>query len=535
MLGLPNVTGHPSDVNSTHVFRLLFISVVGALLKLWLVVDVDFGKDEVAYWYWAQQFDASYSALPLIAIRLASTLSHSEIVIRVPFVLMGIVSTLLMYAWCVRCGLNYRIAYWATIAFATSHWIWHTTSFLHPDGFLVPCWLATVYIADVACDRSSIRGKTRIVALFSVLGACAGFSVLSKYSGAGLAAGIMTGIMIHQRYHGIALVAAFSGLALVTSTLVATLAESGFHMPVTLGSLSKIVANQPMALRFAAFVSAPMFYISLPLWIALTTSLAHLIHLAWRTRATLNHRLMLLLLPVVCTITAFAFFALVKGQVKGNWILPAMLGIWPFAFGAKIPGQQITSALKLINRRWFMITMIALGLAHSGAVAWILKVPAVANIEQLFGQTVAFNYRYLVSKEDQVREPSRSWEDRLCEYHGWRQFAHQVENRAAFFDGDKQIPIVSNQYQIVFAQAFYGNFARPVYTIDDPRFHNLSALSNAVQSSDTLLFVTQGYKPVPHSLRNYKPSLFFDFYRQTPGCRPIPNRATLLIHHKPNR
>ena len=74
-MSFPIYAAAPNSVN------LLWPALLGAytLLKLWLVADVELGKDEAVYWYWGQHLDASYALLPLAVFKLAHALyPHQE-------------------------------------------------------------------------------------------------------------------------------------------------------------------------------------------------------------------------------------------------------------------------------------------------------------------------------------------------------------------------------------------------------------------------------------------------------------------------
>ena len=109
------------------------------MFKLWLVSDLELGKDETAYWYWGQHLDATYVLLPFAVLNLAHALvPHTEWFLRGPSILLGTLAVILIYRLYLLHRLAPAPARWAAAAFALSHWIWHTSSYLHPDGFLRP-------------------------------------------------------------------------------------------------------------------------------------------------------------------------------------------------------------------------------------------------------------------------------------------------------------------------------------------------------------------------------------------------------------
>ena len=172
-------------------------------LKLRLIADVELGKDEAVYWYWGQHLDASYALLPLAVFKLAhcALSAHQEWFLRLPSVLLGALSTALVYWLCKMQGLAKHVALWAAAAFACSHWAWHTSSYLHPDGFLVPCWLLALCMARQAEATNALRS-------YIYTGLAAGLAVLCKYSGTFLVGGLGLWIALGQqgkeRWHRLA-------------------------------------------------------------------------------------------------------------------------------------------------------------------------------------------------------------------------------------------------------------------------------------------------------------------------------------------
>ena len=114
MLRFHNIRGGPNSVN----LRCLVLLGAYTLLKLWLVADVELGKDEAVYWYWGQNLDASYAFLPLAVFKLTHALyPHQEWFLRLPSALLGAFSTALVYWLCRMQGLAERLALWAAAAF----------------------------------------------------------------------------------------------------------------------------------------------------------------------------------------------------------------------------------------------------------------------------------------------------------------------------------------------------------------------------------------------------------------------------------
>ena len=487
MFGFHNIRGGPNSVN------LLWLVLLGiyTLLKLWLVADVELGKDEAVYWYWGQHLDASYALLPLAVFKLAHALyPHQEWFLRLPSVLLGAFSTVLVYWLCRMQGLAERLALWAAAAFALSHWTWHTSSYLHPDGFLVPCWLLALCMARQAVATNALRP-------YICTGLAAGLAVLCKYSGAFLVGGLGLWIVLGQRgkkrWPRLAafLLPAFAVAAPLTYAQFST----DFYLPQTLSTLSRIDdLGNPLS-RLLFFAVNPLFFLSPFLLFLLYAGLV---------RAA-KQRDLLALLPALCTIGAFLFFALSRGQIKGNWILPGLLSLWPVAFA----GQP---------RRWLLVAVVATGLLQSLAVGLGLKYPGVYS-ELATRSGLDKSYVGLVSEEDQIREPSYSWSERLCEYSGWRRFAADVEEILP------PLPLLSTQYSIPFALAYYGRVEREYYTVDDPRFRDLTDFYGQRKGAypEAVLFAVRTGGTIPESLRATYPQreLIAEIDRHRGGCPSV--------------
>ena len=81
------------------------------LARLYLASGVELGKDEAVYWYWGQHLDASYALLPFATLKLAHALwPYQEWFLRLPSILLGGLSAVLLYRLCRNHGLGERRA-----------------------------------------------------------------------------------------------------------------------------------------------------------------------------------------------------------------------------------------------------------------------------------------------------------------------------------------------------------------------------------------------------------------------------------------
>ena len=437
-----------------------------------------------------------------------------------------------------------RLALWAAVAFALSHWTWHTSSYLHPDGFLVPCWLLALCMARQAVATNALR-------LYICTGLAAGLAVLCKYSGAFLVGGLGLWIVLGQRGKKLSenppwialsrardhspsfprkrasprlldvtssgrgrntrdgmrgfqtaskkrwhLLAAFLlSACAVAAPLTYVQFSTDFYLPQTLSTLSRIDdLGNPLS-RLLFFAVSPLFFLSPFLLFLLYAGLV---------RAT-KQRDLLALLPALCTIGAFLFFALSRGQIKGNWILPGLLSLWPVAFA----GQP---------RRWLLVAVVATGLLQALAIGLGLKYPGLYG-DLAVRSGLDKSYVGLVSEEDRGREPSYSWSERLCEYSGWRRFAADVEEILP------PLPLLSTQYSIPFALAYYGRVEREYYTVDDPRFRDLTDFYGQRKGAypEAVLFAVRTGGTIPESLRATYPQreLIAEIDRHRGGCPSV--------------
>jgi len=505
-----NIKGRPCPVKPGWL-PWIGLLVLYSLFKLWLTAGVDLGKDEAAYWYWGQHLDASFGLLPFSVLRLAHfILPYREWFLRLSFVLCGALSTLLLYRLCRLHDLSPSLSRWAAAAFAASHWIWHTTSYLHPDGFLVLCWLLSLYYARLSIpqDRPAVYVK---------MGLAVGLAVLSKYSGAFLALALFAWLLF-TRPHPVRwrrLLCALIPALLVASPLIHAQLSTRFYLPTTLSTLSRIASDQNVLLRLVFFLLNPLFFVS-PL-------LLYLLYRSWvRAALDLRRRVapqrLLTFLPALVPVLGFSFFALYRGQIKGNWILPAFLSLWPLAFSQRLlPGRA----------RWFLILTVVTGLLQALSVSIALKHPSALDaLGRVFASpALDATYVRLVSTPDRRREPSSSWTERLCEYRGWQDLAGRFEALLRERNVPSSLPVLSTQYSIPFSLTYYGLKERSCYTIDDPRFRDLTDFFRQAGPPfpPQVLFAVRCGSPLPASLENLYPrqQRLGEIPRVDEGCAPV--------------
>jgi 4-amino-4-deoxy-L-arabinose transferase-like glycosyltransferase len=510
---IENIGDGPNRVNPTPPLWLGLLALY-CLVKLWFVAGVDLGKDEAVYWYWGQHLDASYALLPFAALKLAHFLHPGhEWFLRLGWICSGAFSIVLLYRLCRLYHLDCTASLWACIAFATSHWIWHNTSYLHPDAFLVCCWLLTLVWARQAADDPAPSS-------FIKVGVTAGLTCLCKYSAAFLVLGLFLWILVGGpgRTRWAALGYALLPCLLVATPLIYAQFSTAFYLPTTLSTLSRIVELQSPPMRLLLFLLNPLLFVSpLLLWLLYRAG----IRVGLDLRRRLAEDQLLVFLPALCLLLGFAFFALFRGQIKGNWILPAFLGLWPLAFSRPcLPA----------NARGFLVLLLATALLYTLPIAFGLKYPGLAT--WLGNKKLDATYTALVAQPDQAREQSFSWTERLCEYSGWEVWATQLDTSLAQKGFSPAVPLLSAQYNIVFPLAYYGNPQRHYFTVADPRFYNLTDFANQagpVYPRD-VLYAGRSGSSLPPSLQALYPSsqLVAVLPRADKGCPPVNYQIFLL-------
>ena len=440
--------------------------------RIWFTWGVELGKDEAAYWYWGQDLDASYALLPFALFGLAHALAAGhEWVLRLPSILAGAGAAILLFRLCRLYSLSPGRSLAATAVFAASHWMWHASSYLHPDAFLALCWLWALHQARLSLDAP--RPATYIS-----LGTALGLCLLCKYSAAFLAAGLFLWLLVTtppRRRIALLLQTALP-CALVALPLAWAQWRTDFYLPSTLSTLSRIVEEDPLPWRLALFLLNPLTFVSPPLlWLLYRAGWRNgrRAAAAWRAAAPDS---LLALLPALALFAGFAFFALSRGQIKGNWILPGFLGLWPLALAG-------------LSRR-ALLAVFAVGVLQAWPIAYGLKYPGQAAA--LASDALDATYVAMVSAPDRQREPSYSWSERLGEYHGWSGLAAALEDSLRQSGIAAGVPLSSTQYGTVFAVNYYAG--RPIYTVDDPRFRFLTSFEALARPRPerTLFVVRQG-------------------------------------------
>ncbi len=92
--------------------------------------------------------------------------------------------------------------------------------------------------------------------------------------------------------------------------------------------------------------------------------------------------------------------------------------------------------------------------------------------------------------------------------------------------------MLSTQYSLPFALAYYGSTNRNYFTVDDPRFRDLADfhVQSEPHDREIVLFVVRTGSTPPVSLLSIYPQreLIAEIARESDGCAPMHYRVILL-------
>ena len=123
-----------------------------------------------------------------------------------------------------------------------------------------------------------------------------------------------------------------------------------------------------------------------------------------------------------------------------------------------------------------MIVLLVLGASLAALPAVTLRWPGVADrLSRSALQPLNDSYTAIVSRRDLPREPTYSWTERVCEYHGWEAFGRDVDEMIRRQDLQAPVTIASSEYGLAFGIARYARLVDAVALPGDPRFVRLAA------------------------------------------------------------
>lgn len=396
-------------------------------LPLWLLPGP--GRDEAAYHYWAHHPELAYAPLLQLAVRLSELLLGNSLwSLRLPVIVLGLVVLILNDRRLAGAGASVANRRLAAIALATCAWQGYVSSVLHPDNFLLAALLGLILavqnnrlgLATVAAVAAVLAKPTGLLVL-PVLWWLAGRLPEISQSRLWTARLVLLGLAVGQ-------------FAVTDLALVGSLADFGRLS----GSLSW--SQRGLAAGGALlFLGGPLLLImagsGLPqrLRILRAGGSGPAVSEAVATLATAGVLSAVFLAAVV-----------MRGQFKGNWVLPAVILLWP------------TATPRWLTRRGGQTLAVAgLAVAMVGGLGQTVALARPELVDQLEHMMVS---RSMVPRwatyatQSGLREvtvsTSRTWADHLREFSGTAAFAETIscQWRDALGDSVPLRWILSNDY-----------------------------------------------------------------------------------------
>jgi hypothetical protein len=449
----------------TWILALLLVARLIAAGSLGL------GRDEAAYWYSAWNgLAASYSPVTGVLIRgFTFLLGDGRLAIRLPGLLAGWASILLLISISRQLGAGRRAAVLAGLILAASPWQGYAATIVHPDSFLL--------VAVLLFSRSTIalaRDPGHASRDLALLAAGAGLAALSKMIGALLF--LPAAWLLWKHRQRPAAVAAGGGiLAACGATLLLT---TDLRVLSGILEFGQFDPNLGVAARIS-IVLAEITILAGPALIGLAAAGAFA---AGRGKMPATQM-------VAATSALFVgFFAvfLMAGRAKGNWFLPAVAMLLPMgAVAWELAGRlRTTQALAAVST----VLSISLGFLWSlpsNGRAWA----AVTGTPWL--RAVNETYFDHTGGRERTVSTARSWRERLGEYHSAESLDARVEEAHAH-GADA---ILSNDYGLAFQTAHRLGRNVRVHLPWDPVFAR--TCEPEPQSGEDVIFLSRSWEHPP--------------------------------------
>ncbi len=416
--GIPNSdlpAGDDSPARTTALIGIFVLAVTVLRAPLWMLPGP--GRDEAAYHYWAHHPEPSYSPMVQMAIRLAEGFGgHTLWALRSPVIILGFLVLYLNDRRLAGAGTSSSLRWLAAMVLAFSPWQGFAGSILHPDNFLLASLLALVL--------ASQHNRLWLVVLAAIA------AVMSKPTGvlilpvAWWLFGFMTTIDRRQLWAArmvlvlTALVVAFT----MKPEMLAGMAEFGLMAP-TVPWFGKGMAAAGAALFLGGFLLVGWSIFGFrQRWHDFRTGPDD--QRRREARASLAAAGILL--------AVFIAAALLRGQFKGNWVLPALLLLWP----TRLPRLKTSSSVKAFATIGLALTIMT----GFGQTAILMRPDLLINLEKKVATRNKSLGWLTYSTQAGVRETSvstsKTWTDHLHEYDDVTAFAQEVKASWSATQGD---------------------------------------------------------------------------------------------------
>ncbi|MGH1363162.1 MAG: ArnT family glycosyltransferase [Calditrichia bacterium] len=389
--------------------RLMLALTLSLIARIPLITLPAAGRDEATYAYWAFHPEAAYSPLLQIFVRLFHIIPLPDLLqLRMTSIAMSTVCIVLFDMFLKRSGVSDESRYVGVLALALSPWLIYSGSILHPDMLLLFCILAFM----LAVMRDHFVSACLFV----------GLAFWAKLSGLVLLPA--AAILIFWKYrenrrH------AFIGLVVVLVFILPIALQLSLDLLMAISEFGKMDSN----IGFLHAISIQLGQIILLGGPALILGFVFGLKecLLRRKNSVVTRERLIALIITFSVVLAFGFAMIVTHQVKGNWLLPAIVLMWP--------------------RQIFYRKQFWLGLALSAIISAVLILffAFPVKMQQLEQKLPALAKTYSLqagTRETRV-SPTRSWSERVKEYRSYADFAAEIKGK---IDIDKKRWLVCDDY-----------------------------------------------------------------------------------------
>ncbi len=382
------------------------LAVLALRLPMWMLPGP--GRDEAAYHYWAHHPEPAYTPLLQAAVRLAEAIGgHSLWTLRAPVLVLGVLVIVLNDRRFALVGTPPTLRWLAALALAFSPWQSFASTILHPDNFLLAALLGLI----LAVQENRLWWATG-AAVAAVLAKPTGVLFLPVLW---WLSGRMEGVPANElrTARAMMLTAALGLFLVMDSSMVAGMADFG-RMSPTLPWYDRGLA-----------AGGAFLFLGGPLLVGFSWLGAHqrwrILRLDGDSRQQREARASLAAAAVL--LTFFLAAVLVRGQFKGNWVLPAVVLLWP----TQLPRRPVSPV-------FLRLAIAGLAMAFLGSLGQTVihvRPDLISRLEKQMttrGLTPRWaTYATQAGVREATVSTSRTWSDHLREYEGFGDFAAEIK------------------------------------------------------------------------------------------------------------
>lgn len=403
----------------------ILISAIVLAIRLPLFFLSGIGRDEATYVYWAFHWEPAYSPLLQILTRLTLLATQEPWpFFRMTSLLSGLAIIYLLDQILKHRNVSYSSRLLGLAVMVLNPWQTYAGAILHPDNLLLVAIL--LQLLAISKDRPLAIAATAILAITAKL---SGVVILP------VAMLCILQLFKQQKWRAI-----IAGLLLVIGTAV-----MGFTLSVgmleAVSEFGKMSAGTSVMAALIVQLTTVLLLAGPAMPFAATMGWRYY----WKKQRSSSMPMTESGAVLILTLSIFLFFALailVSGQVKGNWILPAMVLLWPPSLKF-FPGKILKGAL---------LVSLLMTLAM---VVFLTNPSVIGKIEQ-HAAVLAGSYRLQAGEREARVSRTGSWEQRLSEYQSQQPFISKIQAHIKNSTGHDKIHwIVCDDYGIA-SQVWFG-------------------------------------------------------------------------------